>query len=212
MGSSSTNRVYSVMGGVVSPASWARLRRFSKTWQCRAGFIVLVGLALLGEQVFLALHTGSQMSVANPNGVKTVKGKLDLALKQALGKSDRGVRRFRVSVKRISAAPTALVVTVHWSINADVSTGSVGNGAEADAYLIFGHVYSLNLPIKRVNLVGTFPVGHPVQDRPVMKLWLGRNTAKVVGRDGWGTLDAETLWPLIHRSYVSPDFQPISTE
>lgn len=195
------------------------MRWVSGNRRAKIGFLVLIGLAVLGEQIVFAVHDASSARSSHraTHPPETVAGKIDLGLRQALGKSDRGVRRFKI----VSITPHVLRhrhrdVTVQWSINNDLSLGTIGDGAQADAFLIFGHLFSLPLGILRVNLIGTYPLsvnGQPTRERPVMRLWLGRKTAQLIRREGgWGTVDAQSLWPLIHRTYVAPDFQPISSE
>jgi hypothetical protein len=45
-----------------------------------------------------------------------------------------------------------------------------------------------------------------------MRLSMDRTTAEVVARTGWDSLDAETLWPLVTRSYVNREFQPVVSQ
>ncbi len=173
-------------------------------------FLVVLFASVVGEQALFALNsTASAGTHSKPP--TTLRGKVHAALVNALGPSDRGVRRFQLLSIQTDSANRGKVVTVRWSINNDLSTGSIPNGAQADAYLIFADLFQVRAPIRRVNLIGTYPHGTS-HDTPVMRLWLDRKTAYQVGSYGWGTIDAQTLWPLIHRTYIAPDFEPTPTE
>lgn len=169
--------------------------------------LVVLALALAGEQVvFAALNSSGSPGrhVARPT---TVRGKIDLALHDALGSSDRGVRRFRIL--SLHKGANGYRLTIRWAINDDLSAGTVGDGAQTDVYLVFSDLFAFHIPFDRVNLVGTYPVSHEAGETPVMRLWIDRKVASVISSYGWNTLDPETVWPLIHRAYVAPDFQPV---
>lgn len=177
----------------------------------KAGLIVALGLALLVEQIVFSVASPAtrRLSIATPH---SFGGRVDRALSQALGPSDRGVQRFRILKMR--STPSGRILTVRWAINSDLSAGSIGNGAQVDAYLAFDRLFSSALRVRRVNLIGTYPSMQRgrVREMVVMRLWMNRKTARLIGRSGWSNLDAPTAWPLIHRVYVAADFQPIQGE
>lgn len=190
----------------------------SKIWALPRGrrgkiaIIAVLATGLLLEQTIFAIGDTASVKVKDQPRPKTFAGKLNLAVANALGSSDRGVRRFRVvSVRRASGAGQGLAITVRWAINNDISAGTVGNDAQADAYLLFGHVFSMRASIARVNLIGTYPISGR-RETTVMRLWMDRKTAETVAGYGWGTIDAATLWPLIHRVYVASDFEPVPAQ
>jgi hypothetical protein len=197
-----------------TPSHRATLRGLAGSRRAKIAFLALIAAAVVIEQVVFTIadmssahHTSQPARVAQP---RTLRGKLNLALYQALGGSDRGVRRFRVlSIGSGRTANRYKTVTVRWSINNDLSAGTLGDAAEADVYLILSHIFSLHEPIGRVNLVGTYPMDTHRGEQPVVRVWMDRKTANVIGQGGWGTVDAQTVWPLVHRVYVNPDFVPV---
>jgi hypothetical protein len=187
--------------------AWYRTRR------AKVALVVVIALGLLVEQVVFAIaDAGSSQKTRQPHFPPTMMGKLDRALTNALGSSDRGVRRFRVlNVTPTPTKPRYHDVTVRWAINNDLSGGTLGNGAQADVFLMLSNLYTSGVRLDRINLVGTYPETGK-SERTVMNVWMNWRTASVLARNGWGTLDAEIVWPLVHRAYVSPNFQPAPSE
>jgi len=186
---------------------WARAQGFLRSRWGKVSVLLILAVALAGEQVVFAALNGSGRVPRQISMPHTFRGKINLALHDALGSSDRGVRRFRIVSLKKSANGYRL--TVRWAINNDLSSGTVGNGAQADAYLAFSDLFALHIAFDRVDLVGTYPDSKHGGETPVMRLWIDRSTARVISSYGWSTLDPETVWPLIHRAYVAPDFQPV---
>jgi hypothetical protein len=108
--------------------------------------------------------------------------------------------------------PSLRDVAVTWAINNDVAAGSIGNGAEQDVYTIMRDLYTASLPLGAVRLFGTYPmrVRGRTQETVVMRLSMDRSTADTIGEVGWDTVDPQTLWPLVTRTWVAPGLQPIA--
>ena len=199
------------------PRDRASFRKLAGSRRAKFAFLALIAAAVVAEQVVFTIaditsahHAAAHAKITQP---RTLRGKLHLALFQALGSSDRGVRRFRVvSISSGRTAAGFKTVTVRWSINNDLSAGTLGDAAEADVYLILGHTFSLHQPIGRVNLVGTYPMKSHGGEQPVVRVWMNRQTASVIGQNGWGTVDAQTVWPLVNRVYVNSNFEPVDGE
>lgn len=188
----------------------------------RIGFVlaaVVVTLVLVGQGIFLVtmVKTGVQ---SDPNGVPvphggTLQHRISTVVAAALGAGDRGVRRFIITGIHPDAGNPALRdVDITWAINDDIAAGTVGNGAQTDAYATFRNIYSARLPVALVSLRGTYPVAGPAHPREtvVMSLAMDRKVAAAIGKEGWNNADAPTVWPLIQRRYVAPDFEPLSGE
>lgn len=163
-------------------------------------FVVRAGRGAVGASVSAPLHgTG-------PHRLRQV-------VASALEGSDRGVRRFTMAVARGSSGRYAVVV--RWAINGDLSGGTVGNGAELDVYNVLRGIYEAHVPVSVVRLVGTYPMvrgaGAP-RETVVMRLSMSRQEATLVARTGWEVLDPQTVWPLVARQYVNPEFRPIPTD
>ena len=176
--------------------------------------VAAVVLVLIGQAIFLvrAIGISFQQSQDVPRTRHgTPAQKLHAVLASALGPSDRGVRRFSLDLRQDPHDRAAQIAYVTWSINNDIGSGTVGNGAQLDAYAIARAVYTSGLPVRVVKLTGTYPL-HGPQEGPVMRLSLDRRAALAVGRDGWQTLDPTGLWPLFHHAYVAPAFEPSSGE
>lgn len=170
-----------------------------------AGALILVtALIVIGQlvAVFGAFRSDSGAVPIPSHG--SVSRRLDAVLIDALGPSDRGVRRFRL------APPVhhgnSYSVSIIWSLNNDVAEGTVGNGGAADVYNMLHDLAVSGIPISSVRLTGTYPVAG--QERVVMQLAAGRKLLallKSVGSDG---LDPQSAWPLVDRMYVYPPVQP----
>jgi hypothetical protein len=181
-----------------------------------ASFVVL--LVVVGQILFLMRSVGSgtwttaHVAVSNTG---TLKHRIDVTLAGALGNSDRRAVRFKVTrIRRASIGSRLSDVNVQWSINNDLSAGTVGNGAQADAYAILRDLYTAHLPISKVFLIGTYPMpSHGrMRETTVMKLGISRSTASMAANAGWDTFDPQTFWPLVTRNYVNAQLQPLSPE
>lgn len=177
-------------------------------------FLLVTALSVTGQIIFL-VRAGSGVvgaSVSTPlHG--TGAHRLQQAVAGALGGSDRGVRRFTMSARR--GADGRFTVAVRWAINSDLSGGTVGNGAELDVYNLLRGIYESHVPVALVRLTGTYPrsPGHASSpETVVMRLSMNQREAGVVARTGWEVLDPQTVWPLVTRRYVNPDFRPIPTD
>jgi hypothetical protein len=178
---------------------------------------VVVALVLIGQGIFLVtmVKTGVQ---SDPSGVAvpssgSLQHRLTAVVAAALGESDRGVRRFTITaIHSDSRNPSLRDVDITCTINDDIAAGSVGNGAQTDAYAVFRNVYSAHLPVALVRLRGTYPVTGQSREVVVMRLAMDRTVATAIAKEGWNNADAETVWPLIERQYIAPDFQPIAGE
>lgn len=178
-----------------------------------ASLVVL--MVLIGQGLFLVQSvrsgtwTTQHVAVARTG---TLKHRIDVTLAGALGGSDRGVPRFVVTqIRRDGAGSRLRVVRMRWSINNDLSAGTVGNGGQADVYAILRDLYTARLPLARVDLTGTYPMpsGGHMRETVVMRLGISRSTASVVTKAGWDTFDPQTFWPLVTRYYVDPQLQPL---
>jgi len=171
-------------------------------------------LILIGQGMALvnAYRTGATSSIPIPH-TGTLRHRMTVALSAALGPSDRGVRRFRID--RIIPAPSdpsRKDVSVTWAINSDLTWGTLGNGAQVDAYIILRTLYDSGFPVARVNLTGTYTT-HTHHESVVMRLAMPRRVDRLLKQaGGWNEYDAGSVWPLIHRIWVNPDFQPQSAE
>lgn len=101
-------------------------------------------------------------------------------------------------------------LTLTWAINNDVSSGTIGDGAQADAYDIL-HNLATQVSLTEVRLIGTYPV-HGARELVVMRLEANQrllHLLRAVGSDG---LDPQSLWPLLRHTYVYPALEPGNTE
>lgn len=181
---------------------------------------MLVAVILAGQIIFLVrtVRSGAWMGGVNAAPVPTkgpLSHRLDVALANALGSSDRGVRRFSIAgIHEDASNPRLSSVSVRWAINDDLSAGTLGNGAAADVYLMLRDIFTAHLPIALVRLDGTYPVrngrGH-ARETVVMRLAMRRSVATMAGNMGWDSLDSQTLWPLVDRISVNPQFQPLAS-
>lgn len=194
-----------------------RQRRFHLTFgRLCAGLVVAV--VLLGQLLFLiriitavgADGFGAPAISVPRSG--TLAHKIDVILTSSLGPSDRGVQRYHLAgVHRDPHHPHQVILTVIWSINNDLAEGTVGNGAASDVYLMLRNLYSSRLPIVAIRLSGTYPVSDlhgRSRETTVMRLDMDRQVGMLINREGWDSLDAQAVWPLVNRRYVAPDFQP----
>ncbi|HLJ69500.1 MAG TPA: hypothetical protein VKX16_19265 [Chloroflexota bacterium] len=178
---------------------------------------LVVALILAGQAIFLVRSIGSGTLTA---GTSTLHGSLTQRVNSvvagALGPSDRGVPRFRVtSIKRERADRRLIDIAMTWAINNDLSAGTIGSGAAADVYTVLRDLYTANLSVGTVSLDGTYPLrkgSGPSRETVVMRLVMPRSVAAMVNAAGWDSLDVQTFWPLVHRLYVDPQFQPLPSE
>ena len=185
-----------------------------------AGLVVAV--VLFGQLLFLiriVTDVGADGFGASAIAVPrtgTLAHRIDVVLTSSLGSSDRGVQRYHLAgVQREPNHPHQLILSITWSINNDLSEGTVGNGAASDVYLMLRNLYSSRLPIATIRLRGTYPVPNRhgrSRETTVMRLDLDRQVATLINREGWDSLDAQALWPLVNRRYVAPDFQPQTSQ
>ncbi|MGH2447758.1 MAG: hypothetical protein ACRDFS_04040 [Chloroflexota bacterium] len=198
-------------------ASWSRpARALRLTGRFLAIGVVL--LVLIGQGIFMVTLIKNEN--AAPPHVTThgsaLARRIETDLATALGSSDRGVRRFRlVSLGAAKSGHRLHEAVIRWSINNDMAEGTLGNGAQLDAYSAFRVLYSSGLPLANVRLIGTYPVPDSRGQRSetvVMRLSLSHRMAHTLTVDGWDNLDASAVWPLINRQYVARQFQPQSQE
>ena len=198
----------------------SRYRRALRLFGVGSGIAVTV-LIVAGQILFLvgALRSGALTSGASPSTVP-VKGSIDhrlqVVLAGALGPSDRGVQRFEVVGVQPDRANNRLAdVVVRWAINGDLSAGTIGNGAQAEAYAMVRDIFTAHLPIASLVLEGTYPLsrsGARLREAVVMKLAIDRSVALAVGRAGWDGIEPASLWPLLRHIYVDPRMMPLPPE
>lgn len=179
----------------------------------RPRFLIVgcVVLLLLAEQLAFFRSGSSSSPPATPSRAVQATGGLraqvSSLLAQALGKSDRGVRRFHIDALATDPGhPDHSILHLTWAVNGSLAMGSVSAGAQVEVYLMLSTLYTHHLPLSDVWLTGTFGdhdrAGRPIEVT-VLKLELGAHTAALLD---WGSLDATTVWPLIHRIYIRPGF------
>lgn len=99
------------------------------------------------------------------------------------------------------------MLTLTWAINGDLSLGSVSSSAQLDIYLVLRSLYTAHVPITAVRMTGTFGErdrqGRHVEV-PVMVVGMDGATAHLID---WQDMDAETVWPLVHRYMIQPGFE-----
>jgi hypothetical protein len=177
---------------------------------------IVAALIVIGQVMVLgrAATNGafSQSAVVPLHG--SVAHRLTAILSTALGPSDRAVRRFRiVRLQSDRSRPRLKDVAITWALNSNLSAGTVGNGGEEDVYAMLRGIYGSNLPVARVQFTGTYRSATANEhEQTVMRLSMGRRTAQIINGGGWDTFDAETIWPLVTRTYVAPAFQPLSSD
>lgn len=185
----------------------------------KLGFVlagIVVALVLIGQLIFLARIISSGSLTSSSTTVQVPKTgslahRLDAVLANALGPSDRGVRRFAITAVHPAGGHFS-AVSMTWAINSDISAGTIGNGAQADVYLMLRDIYTSGLPVASVRLAGTYPLSNrrgKAQETVVMRLAMTRKEAATAAEGGWENLDAQTLWPLVDRIYVNPQVQPL---
>lgn len=175
---------------------------------------MLIGAAVLlaAEQVVFLLGGGAggtpqaHVRVARAGPV-TLAGRIEAQVAGALGRSDRGVRRFRLTALRADPRHAGLyTVSLTWAINGDLSLGSISASAQLDVYLVMRALYTAPLPLSTVRLTGTFgdrdKRGRAVE-APVLVVGMDRAVARVVD---WQNMDATEVWPLVHRYFERPGF------
>jgi hypothetical protein len=172
----------------------------------------VVTLTVLG-QLFFLFHVAATGALTDASVVSRhgpFAHRVEVALLGALGKSDRGVRRFRVSSIQPSRSHPALKnIQITWALNKGLGAGTIGNGGMLDAYGILRSLFTSGLPIASVKLAGTYPTSQSKRDTTVMRLSMSRQVARSITQAGWDTMDPQTMWPLITRQYVAPGFQPL---
>jgi hypothetical protein len=185
-----------------------------------------VGPVLIGQFIFLlSLRQSTQDRSSSSAGAVRERllqtgpftdGPYDRLLASALGSSDRGAQRFQVvSLRHDRDQPSGVDVTIRWAINDDLTFGSIGNGAETDAFLVFRALYTSNLPIANVVVIGTYPrpAGHGrTKEQTVMILTVDRAMARTVSTAGWDELGPQVVWPMMRRRYVASGFEPLQGE
>lgn len=184
----------------------------------KVGLAVLVfGLIIAGQIIFLVRSAGGRppLSGSGPQATAhhgSFASRLNAALAASLGPSDRNARRFAVtSVRADGARPGLKTIAIRWAINNDLSQGTVGNGARQDVYAMLQAIFGSRLPVSWVRLDGTYPL-RDGRETPVMRLSMDQRTAGLITRVGWDTMDPESVWPLVHRDYVNPQFEPLSSD
>ena len=184
-------------------------RRWGASWPRRRVALLVVAAALLAaEQAWFFATNEAPTRPRVASAVPTsLRGRVAALVASALGPSDRGVQRFRIT--GLPLAPSGhgqRSVSLTWAINGDLSLGSVSAGAQLEVYLVLRTLYSAHLPLSMVRMTGTFGQqnrrGRDVEV-PVMIVGLDAATARLVD---WQDMDASTVWPLLHRYMVRPGF------
>lgn len=173
-------------------------------WLVLGGLVVVSCLIVMG-QIFAAVHSlGSDQSALSIPAHGSLRQRVSAIVADSLGPSDRGVRRYQID----SLTP-GRVLTLTWSINNDVSNGTVGDGAAADVY---GVLYNLatHATLTDVRLVGTYPIQG--REQTVMRLEAGPKVLHLLHSVGSDGLDPQALWPLLRRDYVNPALAPSAGE
>lgn len=191
---------------VSRPPWWRRLTR-------KHLLFAAVAVLLAAEQVTFLLGGGASGSRQAPARAAqavpaTLAGHIESRVAAALGPSDRGVRRFRLTALHADARQRGLyALNLTWAINGDLSLGSISAGAQLDVYLVMRALYTAALPISTVRLTGTFgdrdKHGRTVEV-PVLIVGMDRAVARAVD---WQNMDATEVWPLVHRYVERPGFE-----
>lgn len=170
-----------------------------------AGAVLLVTvLIVLGQIAALVAAVGTDHSAVPIPSHGPLSRRLSALVTDALGPSDRGVRRFRLAAPHHQRGGYA--VTLTWALNNDIAEGTVGNGAAADVYNMLHNLAVSGIPIASVHLTGTYPIaGH---ERVVMRLSAGHKLLALLREVGSDGLDPQSAWPLVNRRYVYPAVQP----
>lgn len=134
----------------------------------------------------------------------SLRQRVSVLVADSLGPSDRGVPRFH-----IDSLISRRTLSLTWSINNDISNGTVGDGAAADVY---GILYNLatHVSLTRVRLNGTYRLDS--REQVVMRVAAGQPVLHLLRSVGTDGLDPRTLWPLLQRSYVNPAVAPSTGE
>src|SRR5579875_3644383 len=158
-------------------------------------------LIFLGQGIALyrAAESGATAPLPIPR-TGSLQHRMSVALRSALGPSDRHVARFHIdSIRTAPGTSGRKIVTVTWAINNDLTWGTLGNGAQVDAYIILRALYDSGFPVARVNLTGTYTT-HTHHESVVMRLAMPRRVDRLLKQaGGWNEYDAGSVWPLIHR-------------
>lgn len=175
--------------------------------------LIVAAMLLAAEQVAFLLGGGvggtKQAPVRRAQaGTLTLAGRIEARVAEALGRSDRGVRRFRLTALRADPRHKGLyALSLTWAINGDLSLGSISASAQLDVYLVLRALYTAPLPLSTVRLTGTFgdrdKQGHVVE-APVVVVGMDRAVARAVD---WQNMDATEVWPLVHRYVERPGFE-----
>jgi hypothetical protein len=176
----------------------------SHRWLVIAGLAAVSLLAAAGQIMGIAQSLSSDRLAASVPAHGSLRQRASVLVADALGPSDRGVRRYQ-----IDSLDQERVLTLTWSINNDVSNGTVGDGAAADVY---GVLYDLatHVSLRQVHLIGTYPVNG--RERVVMRVDADHHILQLLRSIGSDGLDPQTLWPLLARRYVNPALAPSASE
>lgn len=170
--------------------------------------LIIVSLLIAGGQIMVIVGSAQSSSSAVPiPSHGPLRTRISAVLADALGSSDRGVRRYRLALSRQRRVNR---LTVTWAINNDVSTGTVGDGAAADVYNILHDLGAAHIPVATVRLIGTYPLQG--RERVVMRLRAGNGLLRLLGAVGSDGLDPQTVWPLVRHDYVNSAVAPSSNE
>ena len=184
------------------PATSVEPSRFR--WLVISCLVIVSSLIVIGQLVAVIRGVSGDRSAAAIPRHGPLRQRISAIVADSLGPSDRGVRRYRID----SLSP-GRVLTVTWSINNDVSNGTVGDGAAADVY---GMLYNLatHVSLKNVHLTGTYPLGG--REQTVMRLDANQHILHLLHSVGTEGLDPQSLWPLLRRDHVNPALAPSSGE
>lgn len=167
--------------------------------------LVLVSLLIVTGQIVALVNSasGDRSAVTVPPHA-SVRVRIAALLSDALGPSDRGVPRYH-----IESLQPGRSLTVTWAINNDVSNGTVGDGAQTDAYDM---VYNLatHVSLRQVTLIGTYPLGG--HEAVVMRLRAGTTALHALQSIGSDGLDPQSFWPLLQHIEVNPSVAPATTQ
>lgn len=172
-----------------------------------AGLVIVSLLIASGQIIAVVQSVQSDRSAVPIPRHGPLPARISAVLTDALGPSDRGVRRYRItSLSHRNGGRLA----VAWAINNDVSGGTVGDGAAADVYNILHDLGAANIPLASVNLIGTYPMGG--HETVVMRLQANGRLLRLLSAVGSDGLDPLSTWPLVRHEYVNPAVEPSSTE
>jgi len=150
-----------------------------------------------------AMSAAPATKAAPAAAAETPAKKIEHRVRKALGSSNRDVKRVR-SVKWSAAKGT---VTVAWAINDNLTEGLTKTGARLDAKEILEAVKDRAIPIKRVVLVGSFPLqdqyGNASEETVVRATFSG----EVMDRINYETVDIRRIYDLADSAVIVPAFQ-----